>query len=72
MNAKDLPSDVTYADGEEIELEFVQHHRAVQWNLAVGIQWERGDLLVLDNLLAQHGRMGYQGERKLVVGLIDE
>ncbi|XP_057297957.1 dapdiamide synthesis protein DdaC-like [Hydractinia symbiolongicarpus] len=72
LKAKNFPSDVTYGDGEEIELEFIDYHRAVQWNLAVGIQWEKGDLLVLDNLLAQHGRMGYQGERKLVVGLIDE
>lgn len=65
LKAEEIPLHVTYGDGEEVELEFIQQHRIAQWKLAVGIQWEKGDLLVLDNLLAQHARMSYEGARKL-------
>ncbi|XP_057300795.1 uncharacterized protein LOC130635479 [Hydractinia symbiolongicarpus] len=72
LKTEELPFHMTYGDGEEMELGFIQQHRIAQWKLAVGIQWEKGDLIVLDDLLVQHGRMSYQGARKLVVGLIDE
>ncbi|XP_057301105.1 uncharacterized protein LOC130635699 [Hydractinia symbiolongicarpus] len=70
LKAEEIPHHVSYGDGEEVELEYIQQHRIAQWKLAVGIQWEKGDLLVLDNLLAQHGRMSYEGARKLAVSLI--
>ncbi|XP_065656062.1 dapdiamide synthesis protein DdaC [Hydra vulgaris] len=61
----------TYGDGEEFEPELVQHIRNVAWNASIGFQWEKGDVIVLDNLLAQHGRLSYTGKRKIVVSLTD-
>ena len=34
-------------------------------------QWQAGDVLVLDNLRYQHGRLPYSGERKMAVVLGD-
>jgi hypothetical protein len=31
--------------------------------------WRRGDLLVLDNLLAAHGRKPFEGDREILVAM---
>ncbi len=33
-------------------------------------RWQRGDVLVLDNLLAAHGRMPFSGARKIALAMI--
>jgi alpha-ketoglutarate-dependent taurine dioxygenase len=33
--------------------------RALQWKLAVAFAWRRGDVLCLDNLRCQHGRLSF-------------
>ena len=60
-----------YGDGSEIEPAVLQHIRAVSWSCAVGFQWQQGDLLVFDNLLAQHARLGFTGERKLLLSMTE-
>lgn len=71
---KDIPDDkcpchTCYGDGSAIEPEVIQHIRATFWACAVGFQWRTGDLLALDNLAVQHGRIGYSGERKILAYL---
>lgn len=63
------PSHTYYGDGSPIEPEVVQHIRVTTWSCAVGFQWRTGDLLALDNLAVQHGRIGYNGERKVLTYL---
>lgn len=36
---------------------------------AVDVRWERGDVLLLDNMLAAHGRRAFEGEREIVVAM---
>ena len=67
-----IPLHTCYGDGEEFKMEEINHIREVQWKIARGFRWEIGDILVLDNLLAQHGRVSFQGERKLAVSLIQD
>lgn len=31
--------------------------------------WERGDILVLDNVLAMHGRAPFRGNRRILAAL---
>ena len=62
-----MPSNTCYGDGSVIEPEVLQHLLASGWSCAVGFKWRKGDLLVLDNLAAQHGRIGFKGERQLLV-----
>ena len=64
-----FPAHCYYGDGSDIEVEVVQHIRAISWTCAVGFQWRSGDLLVLDNLAVQHGRIGFTGDRKILAYL---
>ena len=74
---KDLPYDrcpghTCYGDGSEIEPEVIQHIRDVHWQEAVGFQMQKSDLLVFDNVYSQHGRLGFDCERKLLVAMTSE
>lgn len=62
-----FPNHTCYGDGSEIEPAVLQHIMATTWACAVGFKWKKGDLLVLDNLSVQHGRLGFKGDRKLLV-----
>ena len=53
------PLDLRYADGEPIEPDVLEFLRAVQWNLSVAFAWRQGDVLCLDNIGCQHGRLPF-------------
>ncbi|MEM9824685.1 MAG: TauD/TfdA family dioxygenase, partial [Bacteroidota bacterium] len=36
----------------------------------VYFDWEKGELLVLDNILSAHGRTPFKGERSILVSMI--
>ena len=61
------PAHTYYGDGSDIEPAVLQHILDTTWTCAVGFKWRKGDLLALDNLAVQHGRLGFKGERKLLV-----
>lgn len=73
--AVDSPSNkfsfhTTYGDGEEFEREMIDHVRCVKWESAVGFQWQDGDVLFLDQLIVQHSRLSFDGERKIGISLL--
>lgn len=55
-----------YGDGTPIEPAVLQHIRAKTWESAVGFRWKDGDVLVCENVLAQHSRISYTGERRML------
>jgi len=61
------PVHTTYADGSEIEPETLERMRNIVWRNAVGVDLEPGDVVVVDNYTVQHGRMPFEGERKVFV-----
>ena len=61
------PCHTYYGNGSDIEPAVLQHILDTTWTCAVGFKWRKGDLLALDNLAVQHGRLGFKGERKLLV-----
>ena len=50
-----------------------QHHTTKDWfwfnEHTVKFPWQKGDFLMLDNMLAAHGRSTFSGERKVVVAM---
>ncbi len=68
---EDLPRNAYYGDGSPIEDSVCEAIRQTYRSLAVTFPWREQDILILDNMLAAHGRQPFQGERKVVVGMAD-
>lgn len=53
------PMDTTYADGTPIPDATLAAIRAAYWKNSVAMQLRTGDLVIVDNMLASHGRMSW-------------
>lgn len=66
-----LPNNTYYGDGSPIEPDVLDTLRAVYDRHTVKFPWRRRDVLMLDNMLTAHGRMPFEGERKILVGMAE-
>ena len=66
---EELPRNVYYGSGARIEEEVMAEVGRAYEAAAVDFTWERGDVVMLDNMLVAHGRRAYEGERKIVVAM---
>ncbi len=68
---EDLPRHCYYGDGTSIEAwemaEILETYRQHE----VSFAWQRGDVMMLDNVLTAHARNRFVGERKLLVTMGD-
>lgn len=67
--AEDLPRNVYFADGSDIDPEMVDEILKVYEQQAVAFGWLAADVLLIDNMLTAHGRNPFRGKRKVVVGM---
>ena len=58
-----------FGDGSEIPANVLKHIRDVIRRETVPHKWQKGDLLIIDNILASHGRMPFSGARKIVLAM---
>ncbi len=65
----DLPRNTYYGDGSPIEAETLQQIRDVYARNTISFEWQRNDLLLVDNMLFSHGREPYSGNRQVLVGM---
>jgi alpha-ketoglutarate-dependent taurine dioxygenase len=65
----DLPHNTYYGDGAPIEPEALEEIRAAYRAETVSFPWQRGDLLLIDNMLVAHARAPYEGEREILVAM---
>jgi alpha-ketoglutarate-dependent taurine dioxygenase len=65
----DFPQHATFGDGSPIPPAMLAHVRAVADVHAVRFDWQRGDCLVIDNVLVSHGRSPYTGQRRVLVAM---
>jgi hypothetical protein len=63
------PRNAFFGDGSEIGEAVLNHIRSVYEKEMVTFPWQRGDVLILDNILKAHGRKPYRGPRQIVVGM---
>ncbi len=68
---EELPQSVTFADGSPIPDAHVLQIRDRGLAAAVDVPWHEGDLLLVDNVLAAHGRRPYTGPRRVLVAMSD-
>lgn len=66
-----VATDVRLNSGEPIPDATVAHIREVVNQHAVQHTWQKGDLLVVDNHIALHGRRPFRGSREVVVAWSD-
>jgi alpha-ketoglutarate-dependent taurine dioxygenase len=69
MKEADLPANTYYGDGSPIEPEVLDEIRDAYRRATVSFDWQRGDILLLDNMLTAHSRTPYTGERSILVGM---
>ena len=64
-----LPLNATFGDGSPIPTEMIDVIRKISWSEATVFDWQEGDLLVIDNMLVAHGRMPFEGDRRVLVAM---
>ena len=66
---ENLPRNVYYGDGSPIEDSVMAEVESVYQEARTSFPWQKGDILMLDNMLIAHGRNPYVGPRKIVVAM---
>jgi alpha-ketoglutarate-dependent taurine dioxygenase len=67
----ELPRNAFYGDGSPIESSVLSEIRQVYTEAAIAFRWQKGDVLLLDNFLASHGREPFTGPRSVLVAMAE-
>jgi alpha-ketoglutarate-dependent taurine dioxygenase len=71
VREEELPYNTFFGDGGAIPTDtLMEIQRAYDVNTRQ-FDWQRGDVLMLDNMLVAHGRNPFTGERRILVGMAD-
>jgi alpha-ketoglutarate-dependent taurine dioxygenase len=68
---KELPRNCYYGDGSPISDKVMSAVLGVYASLEVSFPWQRGDILVVENVLTAHARQPFTGVRKILVAMGD-
>ena len=71
LGEENLPNNTYYGDGSTIEPDVMDHLRDVYVQHKLLFDWRQFDVLMVDNMLASHGREAFNGERRVVAALAD-
>jgi alpha-ketoglutarate-dependent taurine dioxygenase len=64
-----LPHDCEYGDGHPMDESVLAQIRRVLNDCKLLFDWQRSDLLMVDNVLMMHGRESFKGNRKILAYL---
>ncbi len=65
----ELPFNVFFSDKKQIPDADVSLINDVYNSHAHSFEWQKGDVMILDNMLMAHGRRPYEGERRILVAM---
>jgi len=71
VDEEDLPRNVYYGNGDAIEDSILSEIRGVLDECTIKFPWQKGDILMLDNMLVAHSRSRFTGDRKVVVAMAE-
>jgi alpha-ketoglutarate-dependent taurine dioxygenase len=66
-----LPRNSYYGDGTPIEDGVLEEIRGAYAKTEVAFPWQRGDVIMIDNMLVSHGRRPFKGPRKTLVAMAE-
>ncbi|MGH8486264.1 MAG: TauD/TfdA family dioxygenase, partial [Pseudomonas sp.] len=66
---QDLPQNTFYGDGQPIPDEVIRHLQAAYRDVMVEFPWQKGDVVLLDNMLSLHARNAFTGPRKILTAM---
>ena len=66
-----LSTNTLFGDGSPISAEIIEEIRALYAGASYYNHWDRGDVLLIDNMLTAHGRSAFRGKRQIVVVMAD-
>jgi len=64
-----LPMYSTYGDGSKIQKDYIEAIVEILDEIAVPVPWKKGDILIVDNMAALHGRLPFSGDRKILASM---
>ncbi|MDQ3289015.1 MAG: TauD/TfdA family dioxygenase [Pseudomonadota bacterium] len=67
----ELPNQTFYGDGQGIAPEVIRELQQAYLAERTEFAWQKGDVLMIDNVLVTHGRRSYQGQRSILCGMSD-
>jgi alpha-ketoglutarate-dependent taurine dioxygenase len=69
LGEENLRLNARFGDGSHILSAMLEHVRATTRAEMALVPWQPGDILILDNMLAAHGRMPFTGPRKILLAM---
>jgi amino acid adenylation domain-containing protein len=71
IKEEDYPFNTYYGDGSPIEPSVLEEVREAYAQETVAFPWQKGDILMVDNMLVAHGREPFTGPRKIMVAMAE-
>lgn len=71
VDESEVPFNTFYGDGTPIEPAVIDEIRNAYDSETVKFDWQRGDLLLVDNMLVAHGREPFTGDRRVLVAMAE-
>eukprot|EP01006_Ploeotia_vitrea_P023131 TRINITY_DN55578_c0_g2_i1.p2 TRINITY_DN55578_c0_g2~~TRINITY_DN55578_c0_g2_i1.p2 ORF type:complete len:157 (-),score=16.44 TRINITY_DN55578_c0_g2_i1:156-572(-) len=61
---------IQFGDGSAVSVDVLKEARKICEECAVELQWEAGDVALLDNYLVMHARRDFEGPRRVLASLV--
>ncbi len=63
-------NSVTFGDGTLLDSMQIESASSIADEITFDINWEPGDLVLIDNYVSMHGRHSFEGDRKVLASLV--